>query len=219
MYSSYQKRVVASPKFKMLVAHPARSSDPSKGEVGNPVPLRQVFETQVISSNTGDALLGNTKSREALLRIKVETADFGNPNLGNAPPYYNSDEIQIVGQVPQDIDRLNALKAGSHFGKTEGEGAGDVDDIAADLASILNDMKVNLKAEVDPNNLNHVLVYSRGVFDDLFIKVYSYSYLLLGGDPPFVLEDSNGNILYDPVSEGAYIKILRKGGLSPMDIS
>ena len=80
-------------------------------------------------------------------------------------------------------------------------------------------MKVNLKAELDPNNLNHVLVYSTGMFDDLFIRVYSYTYLLLGGDPPFVLEDSDGNILYDPVNEGAYVNILRKGGLSPMDIS
>lgn len=219
MYSSYQKRFVASPKFKMLVAHHARSSDPSKGEAGNPVPLRQVFETQVISSNTGDAILGNTKSREALLRIKVETTDFGNPNLGNAPPFYKLDEIQIVGQSPQDLDRLNTLKAGSHFGRTEGEGAGDVNDVAEDLASILNDMKVNLKAELDPNNLNHVLVYSTGLLDDLFIRIYSYSYLLLGGDPPFVLEDSDGNILYDPVNEGAYVNFLRKGGLSPMDIS
>jgi hypothetical protein len=203
----------------MLVAHHARSSDPSKGESGNPVPLRQVFETQVISSNTGDALLGNTKSREALLRIKVESTDFGNPNLGNAPPYYKSDEIQIIGQNSQDLDRLSSLKAGSYFGQAEGEGAGDVNDVAEDLANILNDMKVNLKAEIDPNNLNHVLVYSRGVFDDLFIRVYSYTYLLLGGDPPFVLEDSDGNILYDPVNEGAYVNILRKGGMSPMDIS
>ena len=58
--------------------------------------------------------------------------------------------------------------------------------------------------------MNHVLVYGTGVFDDLFIRVYSYTYLLLGGDPPFVLEDSDGKVLYDPVNEGAYVNILRK---------
>ena len=98
MYSSYQKRVVASPSSRCLLHIQQSLQTLQKGEAGNPVLLRQVFETQVISSNTGDALLGNTKSREALLRIKVETTNFGNPNLGNAPPYYKLDEIQIVGQ-------------------------------------------------------------------------------------------------------------------------
>jgi len=219
MYSSYNRRVVASPSFKMLVAHPNKSSDPSKGEVGNSTPLRQVFETQVITTETGQGLLGNTQTKEASLRIKVESLDFGNANLGNAPPYYSPDSIQIVGGESYNIDRLNDLKAGTHFGRAEGEGVGSADDVAADLALILNDLKAGLRAEVDVNNANHVLVYSNGIFDNLFIKVYSYSYLLLAGDPPFVLEDMNGNVLYDPATAGSYNAFIRNGGLSPMDIS
>lgn len=203
------------------MAHPQRSSDPSKGESGNPVPIRQVFETQLVTTNLGSGLLANIQSRDPVLRIKVESLDFGNENLGNAPPYYIPDEIQLVGGSLSLTDRLASFKAGNHFGKAEGEGVGSADDVAEDLALILNDPKTGLVAEVDPQNLNHVLVSTKGILDDLFIKVYSYSYLLLAGDPPFILEDFDGNVLYDPtlVEGGSYINILKSRGLSPMEIS
>ena len=87
MLSSYNRRVVASPQFKMFVAHLKKSSDPSKGEAGNPEPIRQVFETQVITTSMGTGVLGNVDASTNKVRIKVETTDFGNNRAPDpAPP-------------------------------------------------------------------------------------------------------------------------------------
>lgn len=221
MLSSYNRRVVTSPKFKMLVAHLKKSSDPSKGEAGNPEPIRQAFETQVITSSMGTAVLGNVDATTNQIRIKVETTDFGNENLGNIPPFYDQDLIQVQTSGYIDVDRINALKAGTHFGRGEGEGAGNVNDVASDLALVLNDSVSDITASVDPLNLNHVLVRSNEVSSALFIKVYSFSYLLLAGAPPFIIEDINGNTLYDPtVAEGgAGVLLVRPNGILPMNES
>ena len=221
MLSSYNRRVVASPKFKMLVAHLKKSSDPSKGEAGNPQPIRQSFETQVITTSMGTGTLGVVDATTNQVRIKVETTDFGNGNLGNAPPFYEQDLIQIQTSGYIDVDRINAIKAGTHFGRGEGEGAGNVNDVAADLALVLNDTVTDITASVDPQNLNHVLVRSNEVSSALFIKIYSFSYLLLAGNPPFIIEDMNGNTLYDPtVAEGgAGVLLVRPNGILPMNES
>jgi hypothetical protein len=221
MLSSYNRRVVTSPQFKMLVAHLRKSSDPSKGEAGNPQPIRQSFETQVITTSMGRGILGNIDSSANQVRIKVETTDFGNENLGNAPPYYDQDLIQIQTSNYIDVDRINALKAGTHFGRGEGEGAGNVNDVAADLALVLNDSIADITASVDPLNLNHVLVRSNEVSSALFIKVYSFSYLLLAGAPPFIIEDANGNTLYDPTAQegGASVLLVGSNGILPMNES
>lgn len=221
MLSSYNRRVVTSPKFKMLVAHLRKSSDPSKGEAGNPQPIRQAFETQVITTSVGTGRFGIVDATTNQIRIKVETTDFGNENLGNAPPYYEQDLIQIQTSGYIDVDRINALKAGTHFGRGEGEGAGNINDVAADLALVLNDSVTDLTATVDPNNLNHVLVRSNEVSSALFVKVYSFSYLLLAGAPPFIIEDMNGNTLYDPTAtEGAAgVLLVRPNGILPMNES
>lgn len=221
MLSSYKRRVVASPQFKMLVAHLKKSSDPSKGEVGNPEPIRQSFETQVITTSMGTGVFGNVDPTSTQIRIKVETTDFGNENLGNAPPFYDQDLIQIQTSGYIDVDRINAVKAGTHFGRGEGEGAGNVNDVAADLALVLNDSVSNISASVDPNNLNHVLVHSEEVSSSLFVKVYSFSYLLLNGTPPFIIEDSEGNVLFDPTATegGAGVLLVRPNGILPMNES
>jgi hypothetical protein len=203
----------------MLVAHLRKSSDPSKGEAGNPQPIRQAFETQVITTSIGQGVLGIADASTNQVRIKVETTDFGNENIGNAPPYYEQDLIQIQTSGYIDVDRVNALKAGTHFGRGEGEGAGNVNDVASDLALVLNDSVSDLTASVDPNNLNHVLVRSNEVSSSIFIKVYSFSYLLLAGAPPFIIEDMDGKVLYDPTAtEGsAGVLLVRPNGILPMN--
>jgi hypothetical protein len=203
----------------MLVAHLKKSSDPSKGEEGNPIPIRQAFETQVITTNLGTGVLGIVNSKTNQIKIKVETTDFGNANLGNAPPYYDSDLIQIQTSGYIDVDRISALKAGTHFGRGEGEGAGNVNDVASDLALVLNDSVADITATVDPNSLNHVLVRSNEVTSSLFVKVYSFSYLLLAGAPPFIIEDMNGTVLYDPTASegGAGVLLVRPNGILPMN--
>ena len=221
MLSSYNRRVVTSPKFKMLVAHLRKSSDPSKGEAGNPQPLRQAFETQVVTTNAGRGVLGIVDSTSNQIRIKVETTDFGNENLGNVPPYYEQDLIQVQTSGYIDVDRISALRAGTHFGRGEGEGAGNVNDVASDLAQVLDSSVAEITAFVDPQNLNHVLVRSNEVSASLFVKVYSFSYLLLGGNPPFIIEDANGNTLYDPTAseKGAGVFLVRANGILPMNES
>lgn len=221
MLSSYNRRVVASPQFKMLVAHLKKASDPSKGETGNPEPIRQAFETQVVTTSMGTGVLGNVDASSNQIRIKVETTDFGNENLGNAPPYYEQDIIQIQTSGYIDVDRINALKAGTHFGRGEGDGAGNVNDVASDLALVLNDSVSGITAQVDPQNLNHVLVRSNEVSSALFVKVYSFSYLLLAGTPPFIIEDMNGITLYDPTATegGAGVLLVRPNGILPMNES
>jgi len=221
MLSSYNRRTVASPQFKMLVAHLKKSSDPSKGEEGNPQPIRQAFETQIVTTNLGTGILGNIDPSSNQIRIKVETTDFGNSNLGNAPPFYDQDLIQIQTSGYIDVDRVSALKAGTHFGRGEGEGAGNLNDVASDLALVLNDTVSDISASVDPQNLNHVLVRSNEVTSSLFVKVYSFSYLLLNGAPPFIIEDMEGNVLYNPAAEegGAGVLLIRPNGILPMNES
>ena len=82
----------------------------------------------------GIHILGNIDATTNQVRIKVETTDFGNGNLGNAPPY-EQDLIQVQTSGHIDVDRINALKAGTHFGRGEGEGAGNVNDVASVLHS------------------------------------------------------------------------------------
>jgi hypothetical protein len=168
----------------------------------------------------GTGVLGIANNNRTQIVIKVETTDFGNANLGNAPPYYDQDLIQIQTSENIDVDRINALKAGTHFGRGEGEGAGNINDVASDLASVLNDSVSEITAKVDPNNLNHVLVRSNEVTSSLFVKVYNFSYLLIGGAPPFILEDENGTVLYDPTvtESGSGVFLVRPNGILPMNL-
>lgn len=223
MFSSQTHRVVTSPKFKMLVAHNRRPSDPSKGEAGNPEPLRQVFETQVITTNMGVGKMGVASSRPTVLRIIVNSTDFADRNINPQPalPHKIQDQLQILGHGFLDVDQVVALRAGTHFAGGEGEGGGDEATVATELASILNDLKAGLKAQVDPLNNTHVLVQAEAILDTLFIRVYSYAYLLLGGDPPFIIEDGDGNTIYDPTltGEASKVALIRANGLLPMQES
>jgi hypothetical protein len=81
-----QKSTVTAP-FKVLVAHHTRASDPSKGEAGNPVKIRNGFEMQVVTTQHRTAVLGYLQENTPVLVIKVNSADFANPAIGNPPPY------------------------------------------------------------------------------------------------------------------------------------
>ena len=223
MFSSQSRRASTSQRFQLLVAHNRNSSDPSKGEAGNPQPIRRVFETQVVTTHMGTGLMGIVKEEKpVMMRIIVDTLDFYNPNVAPNPIAIPFDEIQVLGQGYLDIDRVTALQAGVHFGRGEGNGnVGAEADIAVDLAESLTDSKSGVYAQVDPQNATHVLVRSVGLIDTLFVKVFSLSYLLLGGTPPFLFEDVDGNVLYDPTltEGGAGSFLVRANGLNPMERS
>jgi hypothetical protein len=99
-----------------------------------------------------------------------------------------------------DQDRVPSIQVGNHIARLMGEGAGNVNDLASELAGALNESGMGLKAEVDPLVLNQVICTALGTTDALFVKVLSFSWDLLGGIPPFVIQDLDGNVLYDPAT-------------------
>jgi hypothetical protein len=179
---------------------------------------RQVFETQVISTTVGTGTLGIAERQRVNLRIIVNSTDFADYAAGNPPPYVSHDEIQILGQGNLDSDNMPALRASIHFGQGEGDGAGDEEVVAQTLAEVLNDYRAGISAEVDPNNSTHVLVKAEGVIDTLFVRVYTFSYLLLGGAPPFIIQDGDGNIIYDPTvpKNASGVALIKANSFGPM---
>lgn len=197
----YLQKTSTSQKFKMLVAHHRRASDPSKGVVGNPEPLRQGFEMQVISGQRRSGFLGNVEpTRLPSIVIKVNSTDYFNQRTSNPPPYYDVDEIRAYASDMEKSDVLPSLMAGEHFGQTIGNGAGAVVDLASELATALNDLSLGISARVSALDNTKVEVLPDLVEDNIILSVVSYSYLILNGAPPFTIEDTDGNTLYDPAN-------------------
>lgn len=197
MLPNYMTRATATQKFTLLVGHTTRSSDPSKGESGNPPVIRRGFTCQAITTQKGGGMLGIFNSKKVSLIIKVNTTNYGNQRLGGAPPYYDLDYLQVYGGINM-IDSLPDVVAGITFGQDEGEGAGAVVDVAAELAAALNEVDLGIKARVSDADNTQVEVYTDSIDDTLVIRVAAYSYKLFGGAPPFVILDHNGNTVFDP---------------------
>lgn len=195
-----QKSTVTAP-FKMLVAHHTRASDPSKGEAGNPVKIRNGFEMQVVTTQHRTAVLGYLQENTPVLVIKVNSADFANPAIGNPPPYYDLDTIQALASDIQKSDLVSPLSAGVHFGQAHGHGVGAIPVLASELAVALNSLE-GIEANVSNLDNTKVEISTSAVDDALILNVVSYSYLLLNGVPPFTIEDTDGNTLYDPAIAG-----------------
>ena len=191
-----QKSTVSAP-FKMLVAHHTRASDPSKGEAGNPVKIRNGFEMQVVTTQHRTASLAYVQDNAPALVIKVNSADFANSAIGNPPPYYDLDSIQALASDIQKSDQITPLSAGVHFGQAHGHGVGAIPDLASELAEALNTLD-GIEANVSSTDNTKVEVATSAIDDNLVLTVVSYSYLLLNGVPPFTVEDINGNTLYNP---------------------
>lgn len=205
----YLQQSSASPKFKVLVAHPQKSSDPSKGEAGNPTMIRRGFEMQVISTHRRNGSLGLVEpQRMPSLIIKVNSADYFNEAIGNPPPYYSLDEIQTYAHDIEKSDKIPSLKAGLDFGQAIGNGAGNLVTLASQLASALNDVGMGVFAQVNANDNTKVEVSSTSIEDNTILTIISYSYLLLNGAPPFTIEDVNGNTLYNPADNNTSVGTL-----------
>lgn len=195
----YIKKETASAPFKLLVAHHQKSSDPSKGESGNPVAIRQGFETQLITTQRGTGAFGLLERQNLpSLVIKVNTTDYFNQRTANPPPYYNFDEIQAYAHDIEMKDMLPSLKAGDHFGQAIGNGVGAVADLASELSSALNDLDLGISASVSQADNTRIEVAPSHPNDNVILTVISYSYLILNGAPPFTIEDTDGNTIYDP---------------------
>ena len=195
----YLQQSSASPKFKMLVAHPQKSSDPSKGEAGNPKMIRQGFEMQLISSQRRNGSLGLVEpQRMPSLVIKVNSADYFNGAIGNPPPFYDLDQIQAYAYDIEKSDKIPSLKASVDFGQAIGNGAGNLVDLTSQLATALNDLGMGVLAKVNDVDNTKIEVSSTSIEDNITLTIISYSYLLLQGVPPFTIESLDGTTLYDP---------------------
>ena len=127
---------VAPPKFKILVANLAGSSDPSKGPAGNPVKLRTGFELQqVVTRNGTTRVNGPTATIPAVdatnytAAIKVLSARYWDPTVTAPGPFYYQEECRVFDQYPM---------AAVDFGVGNGSLAGPVNTIAANLATWVN---------------------------------------------------------------------------------
>lgn len=212
-------RVNTSQPFKLLVAHSLNASDPSKGEVGNPVPLRRGFETQLITDPLSRGRLGNiTTDRNTQLVIHVTSTEYGNDKVQAVPPFYDQDVIKASALGLNDNPLVRGVTAGDDFGRGEGAGLGNVNDVATTLALALDDSSMGISAEVDPNDPSKVIVTTRGKADDLVLNIITISYGLFNGNPPFVIEDINGNELYNPATNTTAVGtvIQRANGVAPM---
>lgn len=209
IYRQMFRSTVSAP-YKLLVAHHERASDPSKGEAGNPRPIRRGFQTQLISSQRGTGVLGTYEGKTPTLVIRVNSTDYFNSLLGNPPPHYSPDEIIAFSNDIEIYDQVTTLKAGEHFGQTIGNGAGAVADLASELAESLNNSSFGIEASVDPNDNTRVLLNTISIEDRLILKIVSYSYLILNGVPPFIVEDLDGNVIFNPaVADDAVGTIVR----------
>jgi len=221
MAETYRKRIATSPPFKMLVAHLERSSDPSKGEAGNPVAIRQSFQSQVITSPEGVGFHGLVGAQSPTAIIKVNSTEYGNTNVVAGPPFYDKDTIQIWAGGLEDSSSIRTLEAGSDFGVGQGNAQGNPSDVASSLSSALNHLDLGVKASVDPNDATQVIVKSVTPTDPLILSIRSVAFNLFNGNPPFLILSVDGNTLYDPSVNGKSNArvFIRSTGIDPMIIN
>lgn len=130
-------RFAAPPKFKILVANLAGSSDPSRGPSGNPEKLRTGFVLQQMVLQDGTARTnGPTQVIPAVdathytAAIKVLSARYWDSTVAPPGPFYYQEECRVFDQYPM---------AGVDFGVGNGSLAGPVNTIATTLALWVND--------------------------------------------------------------------------------
>lgn len=201
MQPSTKRQVITSPPFTLLVAHLESSSDPSKGEAGIPKPIRQGFTVQQITSSKGVGTLGSVSEKLTTLAIRVNSTEYGNPLVVQAPPFYDRDFLQIYSQGLTDNSGNPKLIAGDHFGRGEGHGQGNPSDVASSLSEALNHYGFGLKAKIDPGDATRILVSSESVSDSLVVNIKSVTFNLFNGNAPFVVEEVDGTVLFDPAVE------------------
>lgn len=124
------------PKFKVLVAHFAGGSDPSRGPAGNPVPIRTGFILQQVTLENGTGRVGGPIQHQPTVdathyqaAIQVLSNTYWDPTVAPPGPFYTKEEVQV-------FDRY--FVAGDDFGIGMGSGAGAVNDIATSLAASIN---------------------------------------------------------------------------------
>lgn len=130
-------RFAAPPKFKILVANLAGSSDPSRGPSGNPEKLRTGFVLQQMVLPDGTArtngptqVVPPVDATHHTAAITVLAPDYWDATVAPPGPFYYQEECRMFDQYPM---------AGVDFGVGNGSGAGTVANVATKLALWVNE--------------------------------------------------------------------------------
>ena len=212
----YKKTSLFEP-FKILVAHKPSADYSITSEV--PAPIRYGFETQLVVTNHGQGQLGNYNDSRPAVKIKVMSDEFGNNALAPAT-LRRLDEFQIYSDNIGDMELLPTMKVGDAFARTGGEDADGMTtaEIAQDLCNLINDKDFNMIASIDPDDDTQVIVQSVSLFDNLIIQFMQFSYDLFNGNPPFLVYDMDGALLFDPTIDHKLGRkeIVREKSILPM---
>jgi len=212
----YKKTSLFEP-FKMLVAHKP-SVDYS---IINQAPsyIRYGWEAQLIVTNHGQGQLGTYTSDRPSLKIKVNSDEYGN-NALELGDLRRPDEFQIYSDNLADMELLPTMKVGDSFARTGGEDADGMTlaEIAQDLCNLINDKDFNILASIDPDDDTQIIVQSVSLFDNLVVQFLQFSYDLFNGNPPFLVYDMDGVLLYDPSIEHKLGRkeIVREKAINPI---
>lgn len=182
-------RVAAPPKFKVLVANLAGSSDPARNTGGNPVKLRTGLVLQTLHTPSGVVRTNGPTQQpppvsaiDNMARIVVTSARYWDPTVTAPGPFYYQEELRAFDQYPQ---------AATDFGVGEGSNTGPVNTVASEIASWFNSSVAGVSAVAVANTV----YMSTNRVDALFpVQATNDMSTLLGG-LIFTLQDSTGTTL------------------------
>ena len=228
MLPNLHRKPSVSQPFKLLVGHKGRTSDPSRGY--NAPSLRYGFDTQLVTTARGTSYFAIFDGYLPTLIIKVNSNAYANHLLDDAgdlvdggigdpiDAHLEPDLFQIYSDNMGELEILGSIQVGDSFGRDQGNGFGNLNDIASSLAGALNDAKMNFTAIVDPDDNTQVKVTSLTILDDIIVQISSFTYDLWGGDSPFIIKDSDGNLLFDGTAEKLLGKkvVFKDHGTSPI---
>jgi hypothetical protein len=183
-------RVAAPPKFKVLVANLAGSSDYSLN-MAPPTKLRTGFVLQMLHTPGGVTRINGPTQQPPpvslannMARIQVSSANYWDPTVAPPGPFYYQEECRAFDQYPQ---------AASDFGVGEGSGTGPVNTVASELANW-----INLSVQgVSALSVGDTVYMTTNRVDPVFPvqATNDMSVLLGGGAVIFTVKDGAGNTL------------------------
>lgn len=208
-------RHTAPPKFKILVANLAGSSDPSRNSGGNPVKLRTGFVLQQMVLEDGTKRIeGPTQSPPTIsaaatdhtVSIQVANPTYWDPTATPPGPFYYQEEVRVYDQYPL---------AGTDFGIGFGSNTGPAVAVAISLANWLDIVLTNAQVLVGADTV----YLSPMDVEPLFpVQATSDQYILQGlPGPVFNIRDNLGNLLNSPTNLRAtfYLPKLVKSQSAP----
>jgi len=163
--------------FTILVAALTQSSDPSRGESGNPKVARGGFKLSMITTPQGNGRVGGPvqtppapSAASFTASIKIVNSDFWDPAVAPPAPLYLREEVALFDQY---------ITASEEFGAGNGSGAGPTTAVATSLAKALNQYQ-DIKAVAVASDVYITSMSSNGT---LPIKATDDMSTILGGVP------------------------------------